>query len=280
MDDEKLYQNEQVSPECASEPPPADGEPAKEAEEPVGRQEENPDVEDPAPDAEKEPQPSEAPAPEPPEQPEPPAAERPEAPDLKELLSQETEALRRTVARSAERVDVVAATEQKVLNEVREMHKLYHNEFAGRLKNMQAELEEYRKVDKGRAFDDILGAIARIYGNNETLEEEVAEPKAKKGVRYLLLDLADLLEAYGVGMQKSKPGDKRNPRFCQVLERIPTADRALHDTVVLSHNTGFYIENRPIIKERVDIYLFRENAQEAEAPAEEKTEAAESEPEA
>lgn len=153
-------------------------------------------------------------------------------------------------------LESIAGTEQRLFSEVREMHKLYHSEFAGRLKAMQDELEQYRKIDKGRAYDDILAAIARIYGNNETLADEVAEPKAKKSIRYMLMDIEDLLGVYGMEKLRSEPGEKRNPRHCQILGRIPTDDPAKHDTVAKSYNSGFYIGNRTVIKEVVDIYIY------------------------
>lgn len=153
-------------------------------------------------------------------------------------------------------LESIAGTEQRLFSEVREMHKLYHSEFAGRLKAMQDELEQYRKIDKGRAYDDILAAIARIYGNNETLADEVAEPKAKKSIRYMLMDIEDLLGVYGMEKLRSEPGVKRNPRHCQILGRIPTDDPAKHDTVAKSYNSGFYIGNRTVIKEVVDIYIY------------------------
>lgn len=154
------------------------------------------------------------------------------------------------------RLESIVGTEQRLFSEVREMHKLYHSEFAGRLKAMQDELEQYRKIDKGRAYDDILAAIARIYSNNETLADEVAEPKAKKSIRYMLMDIEDLLGVYGMEKLRSKPGEKRHPRHCQILGRIPTDDSAKHDTVAKSYNSGFYIGNRTVIKEVVDIYIY------------------------
>ena len=57
-------------------------------------------------------------------------------------------------------------------------------------------------------------------------------------------------------MLKSKAGEKRNVRHCQIVERIPTDDSELHDTVAASHSTGFYKGNRTIIKELVDVYFF------------------------
>lgn len=168
-------------------------------------------------------------------------------------MKAEIERIRHDIAESAE-------ASKKAFTELREIHKLYHNEFAGRLKSMQDELDTYHKADRGHAFDGILSAIARIYGNNETLVDEIIDSKTKKHVKYMLLDILDLLEEYGVQRLKSNPGDKRNPRHCQVLERIPTDDPTLHDTIVASHNSGFYMENRTIIKEMVDIYLYERPA--------------------
>ena len=168
-------------------------------------------------------------------------------------MKAELEKIGRDIAESAE-------ASKKTFTELREIHKLYHNEFAGRLKSMQDELDAYHKADRGHAFDSILSAIARIYGNNETLIDEIVDAKTQKHVKYMLLDILDLLEEYGVQRLKSNPGDKRNTRHCQVLERIPTDDPTLHDTIVASHNSGFYMENRTIIKEMVDIYLYERPA--------------------
>lgn len=153
-------------------------------------------------------------------------------------------------------LETVNASEQKVFSEIREIHRLYHNEFAGRLTSMQDELEHYRKIDKGRIYDDILGSLARLFSNNESLSDEIQDPKIKKAVRYLLLDIEDVLNEYGMSMIKSNPGDKRDPRHCQIHDRILTEDPSLHDIVVKSYNTGFHIGNRTIIKEKVDIYYF------------------------
>ena len=155
-----------------------------------------------------------------------------------------------------ENIEKINNMEQCLFKEVREMHKLYHNEYAGRLRSMQEELENYRNIEKGRAYDDILTSIARIYDNNETLADEVSEPKAKKNIQYMLMDIEDLLGLYGMSKLRSKPGDKRNPRHCQILGRIPTDDPQKHDTVAKSYNSGFYIGNRTVIKEIVDIYVY------------------------
>lgn len=143
-----------------------------------------------------------------------------------------------------------------ISSEIHELHRLYHNEFAGRLKSMQDELDRYHNADRGNAFDGILSAIARIYINNESLIDEISDPKTQKNVKYMLLDLSDLLEEYGVLMLKSEIGAKRNVRHCQIVERIPTDNPDLHDTIAASHSTGFYKGNRTIIKELVDVFFF------------------------
>lgn len=164
--------------------------------------------------------------------------------------------------------DIVAIKEElasqgkniaKISAEIWEMHKLYHNEFAGRLKNMQQELEQYHEIDRGRAFDDILREVARIYCNNEILLNVEANESVKKQIRYLFMDLEQLLELNGVMMQKSKPGDKRNNKFCQIVNRIETDDTDKHDTVVISKGTGFATEKRPLIKELIDVYIYQDS---------------------
>lgn len=162
-------------------------------------------------------------------------------------------------------VRVLADSSVKITGEVREMHKLYHNEYASRLKSMQDELERYREIDKGRIFDGILGEVAKLCSDYESLVDDVADEKVKKRIHYMLEDILQILQANGVLKQKSNPGDKRNTRHCQVIERIPTSSPEQHDTVAKSRGTGFYIENRSLIKEPVDIYLYSETAEEKSA---------------
>lgn len=150
----------------------------------------------------------------------------------------------------------VSRTLAGISSEIHELHRLYHNEFAGRLKSMQDELDRYHDADRGNAFDGILSAIARIYVNNESLTDEISDPKLKKSVKYMLLDLSDLLEEYGVQRLRSEAGDRRNVRHCQIVKRIPMDDPEKHDTIAVSRSTGFYKGNRTIIKELVDVYFF------------------------
>jgi molecular chaperone GrpE (heat shock protein) len=167
-----------------------------------------------------------------------------------------------SVGQIEQKITIIADASVRTVSEVRDMHKLYHNEFASRLKSMQDELERYREIDRGRIYDGILGEVAKLYSDSESVLDDISDVKVAKKIRYLLMDIVQLLEANGVQRQKSEIGSKRNARYCQVIERISTDDPEQHDTVAQSRNTGFYKENRPLIKELVDIYLYSEKSDE------------------
>jgi molecular chaperone GrpE (heat shock protein) len=193
-------------------------------------------------------------------------AEIPVAEDVSSVLPpipavesiRELKTLQSDIEQLQQNITTIADSSSKTVGEIRELHKLYHNEFASRLKTMQEELDRYHEIDKGRFFDGILGDIAKLYCDYESVIETITDDKASKRIKYLFLDIIQILEANGVYKQKSQPGDKRNPRHCQVVERIPTHDPEQHDRVVLSRSTGFTVENRTLAKELVDVYLFTE----------------------
>ena len=157
-----------------------------------------------------------------------------------------------------EKITSIEAFASKAKEDIHGLHKLYHNEYAGRLRKVESDLAHYQNIEKGKAFDGILTEIAKLYANNVTAAEEISEPKLQKQMRYLFLDLLQILESHGISKMKSKAGDKRNAKFCQVAERVPTNDPALHDTVAKSVSVGFYIENRPLLKEMIHVHIYDE----------------------
>lgn len=162
------------------------------------------------------------------------------------------------VNRTQVSISETSDTLKTISSEVREIHKLYQNEFAGRLRTMQTELDQYHKSDQRKVYDEILSDVARIYNNYEDLGEGIEDAKLKKNINYLMMDLTELLENYDVKILKSNPGDKRNPYHSKIVERILTENKDKHDTVAKSYNTGFYIENRTLIKEIIDVYVYSE----------------------
>ena len=149
--------------------------------------------------------------------------------------------------------DTETKSNAALASQMRELHKLYHTEFAGRLKRMQEELDAYYEIDKGRVFDGILAELANIYSQNEGLADELGNKK----LGYMFMDLLQIMENNGVRIQKSQHGERRNPKHCQIIDQIPTDNPNLHDTIAKSMNTGFYVENRNLVKERVCIYILR-----------------------
>ena len=160
----------------------------------------------------------------------------------------------RNAALITQRLDSMESAAVKTANEMRELHKLYHNEFAGRLKNMQDELDDYHEINKGRVFDGILAEIAKLYSDNEKL----ADTLESKQLKFMFMDLLQMLENNGVQVQRSKVGEKRNTKYSQIIEQVVTDNPELHDTVSESLNTGFYVENRTLVKERVHVNVFKE----------------------
>ena len=150
----------------------------------------------------------------------------------------------------------ICSESKRILSEIREVHKLYHNEYAGRLHSMQEKLDYYHQIENGRAFDGILSSIAQIYCNYENIADNIEDINLKKSVRYLLLDLCELLESYGMMIVHSEVGEKRNPQHCKIQERILTDNPSLHDTIAKSYGVGFYLGNRTVIPERVDVYFY------------------------
>ncbi|MBQ9419096.1 MAG: hypothetical protein IJU31_01830 [Synergistaceae bacterium] len=141
----------------------------------------------------------------------------------------------------------------KVFYELREIHKLCQNFYAGRMHAAEQELEKYHDIEAGRAFDGILKQIAQIYINNENLPEKIEDEKASRKVSYILLDLLQILEEYGIHTHKSSEGDKIS-RFVSSVGYVETDEAEKNGTIAQSVQTGFYRENSPLMRELVKLY--------------------------
>jgi hypothetical protein len=175
----------------------------------------------------------------------------------------EVDELKQAFAPILESIEGVSESTKKIQDELHDMHRLYHNEFSGRLRAAQEKLEQYHEIEMGRVFDDVLREIAKLYVDNAAIVDEIEDERLKKRLNYMFLDMLQLLESKDVFKQESKVGDKRNTKFCQVMERIPAETPEEHDTVAKSRSIGFYTENRALIKEVVDVYLYQ-NEEEAD----------------
>lgn len=146
----------------------------------------------------------------------------------------------------------------RVFSELREIHKVCQNFIAGSLVKAEEELDTYHSIDRGRAFDDVLRNIASIYIDYEDLPEIVGNEKARKRINYMLADILQVLESYGVEIQKSIQGEERKLRLTKTAEYIETDNPELYGKIARSKRTGFRRENDALIKELVSVYVKKE----------------------
>ena len=148
----------------------------------------------------------------------------------------------------------------KLFSEIREIHKVCQIFIAGSLRDAEAELEQYHEIDRGRAFDDVLSSIAGIYIDYEDLPSTIEDEKLRKRVNYILLDILQVLESYGVKIQKSNDGDERNLRLTKVIDYVETDNPELHGKIASSRRTGFGRANNALVKELVSIYKIKKGS--------------------
>ena len=146
----------------------------------------------------------------------------------------------------------------RIFSELRDIHKVCQNFIAGRLVKAEEELDTYHSIDRGRAFDDVLRNIASIYIDYEDLPEFVGNEKARRRINYMLADILQVLESYGVEIQKSTQGEERKLKLTQTAERIETDNPELYGKIARSKRPGFRRENDAIIRELVAVYIEKE----------------------
>ena len=148
----------------------------------------------------------------------------------------------------------------RIFSELRDIHKVCQNFIAGSLVKAEEELDTYHSIDRGRAFDDVLRNIASIYIDYEDLPEIVGNEKARKRINYMLMDILQVLESYGVEIQKSIQGEERKLRLTKTAEYIETDNPELYGKIARSKRTGFRRENDALIKELVAVYIKKEES--------------------
>ena len=144
--------------------------------------------------------------------------------------------------------------------ELRELRKLYHNYYASVLTKREEELEHYHAIEKSTIHDDLLRELAAIYAGNLSLCDRVDDAQIAKQLRNMFSDLLQLMESFEAEQHLSQTGDPRSPRYCRIIHKVPTDDPELNDKVAKSLSPGFYIKNRPLIKEDIDVYVYRKEA--------------------
>lgn len=224
--------------------------------EPAPEPEENPEAE---PESEPEPETDAAP-----EQESEPEAE----PEPEPAAAPQCAAGIRMLEQMDGRLNGICGTEQQIIGELRSLHKLFQNEVSGRIAGMNADIERYRKQENGLIFDDLLRGIASVCCNYGTLPDETDDPKLKRTLELLFIELEELMEAYGVEKEQTAPGQQRRPKFTRSRTLVPTGDPALQGVIVKSHNPCYHIGNRVLVMEDADIYRYTPAPERAEISSE------------
>ena len=124
--------------------------------------------------------------------------------DLNSDEALETKDIYQILNNTFEKVTFLSNSSKNIEAELRQMHKLYHNEFRTMLDGMEKELKHYRNVNEGKIFDGILSELSKLYAENIELLNEISDGDAKTRFGYLFEDILQILESHGVSVHKSK----------------------------------------------------------------------------
>lgn len=129
---------------------------------------------------------------------------------------------------------------------------------------MQKELEEYQKQQRGEVLALLLTRLSEMYNNYLGLSNK---EDAEKLRQYILDDLREILVEEGVKLTHTPVKDLPEMRSCRVLKTIPTDDPSLHGKVAASYSPSFSLSRMILVKETLDLFK-HQPPQQAEAPIE------------
>lgn len=135
---------------------------------------------------------------------------------------------------------------------------------------MQRDLDELRQQLSGTSFNSILKEIATMYSDYQfLLEDEEMSKRSRNNLFSLFGQMEDLLADYDAEVVVSKVGDLRPKNQCKIIEKIPTGDETLHNTIVRSRKPGVIRDRLVLFHEWVDVCVYDPALKPAEEPAQE-----------
>lgn len=121
---------------------------------------------------------------------------------------------------------------------------------------MQHDLDELKAQQSGEQFNPILKEIATIYSEYQVLLDEELPLRARKNLMALFEQLEDLLADYDAEVVRSEVGSVRQTRSCKIVNKVPTANSELHNTIFVSRKPGVMRGRMVLYQELVDVYIF------------------------
>lgn len=135
---------------------------------------------------------------------------------------------------------------------------------------MQRDLDDLRQQLSGTSFNAILKEIATMYSDYQLLLEDEEMPRrSHNNLRSLFEQMEDLLADYDAEIFVSKVGDLRPKNQCKIIEKIPTGDETLHNTIARSRKPGVVRDRLVLFHEWVDVYVYDPALKIAEEPVRE-----------
>ena len=122
---------------------------------------------------------------------------------------------------------------------------------------MQKELDTLREQLRSEQFNPILRSIATIYVEYQSLlNENGLSEQAGRNLDSLFEELRDILEENGAEIIRSEVGTVRQNKVCKVIKKIPTGDKAKHNTIAHSRKPGVVRDRTVLYHEYVDGYVY------------------------
>ena len=114
-----------------------------------------------------------------------------------------------------------------------------------------------REQLRSEQFNPILRSIATIYVEYQSLlDENGLSEQAGRNLDSLFEELRDILEENGAEIIRSEVGTVRQNKVCKVIKKIPTGDKAKHNTIAHSRKPGVVRDRTVLYHEYVDVYVY------------------------
>ena len=136
----------------------------------------------------------------------------------------------------------------------------YQNMNSDARREMQKEVERYRRIFSDEAFAPILESLGEMYVACAEYIEHIENDKVRQDMTDLALEgIEEIMEENGVTKGRTPVGEKRSLRTTKARKLVPTGDPALHDMVAFSANPSFALGRLVLVKETVDLYKYDES---------------------
>lgn len=122
---------------------------------------------------------------------------------------------------------------------------------------MQKDIDALKKQQSGEQFNSILKEIASMYVEYQSLfEDESISDLSRKNLRAFFEQMEDLLTDYDAEITRSEIGTVRKTKITKIIGKVPTAEKAKHNTIAMSRKPGVLRGKTVLYPEFVDVFVY------------------------